>query len=365
MNNLARWPRSVLIAGHLCIDIFVPPTFVSEVLLSSTNGAIVSSVGLDLQPGGAVANVGLCLAGLGHSTVLLGLTGDDFLGIALQKMLERREMVTSAVQAVPAHQTSTTISLIDASSKKYFTLHNTAVNDVFSFSHFESLDLTDVGWLHFGYPALMSSILQNGMIELRHILTAAKSRNIITSLDLSRVPNGSNIVNFRSNLNPILPLVDILAPSVEDLLDVPGFFSEDIRAARSPSNSEIRSVAADFISKGVLIACIKLGGRGMFIMTSSDEQRMCAIGKCLGKNIKSWLNRQRWVPSRAMAVMNTVGAGDALIAGLISSLLHGMAFDQAVNYAQDVAASSLVENACHVGVSSVPMGSFAFYENSR
>src|SRR5260370_24592553 len=80
---MAEVATEVIVAGHICLDIF--PTFAADetgekVLMP---GKLVYVGPALLALGGAVANTGLALHRLGVATRLIGQVGDDLFGRAL------------------------------------------------------------------------------------------------------------------------------------------------------------------------------------------------------------------------------------------------------------------------------------------
>lgn len=324
----------------------------SGALTALTEEILPIDSGLDVQAGGAVANVGLTLAALGVETILVGLVGRDPLGELLASMLARKasRYVTVNVRALDGHATSTTLLLKDAATGCRFNIHCPGVNNAFSFEHVDQVDLSGVNWLHFGYPALMRSIMDDGMRGLRCIFQKARSQGALTSLDLSRMPVGFSSEGFYKQLRLQLPFVDLFAPSIGDLLDIHGVFSSDVHRTRYPSDNDIRWVADQFLSGGAALVCIKLGARGIYIAGSSDKARMQTMALRLGYDATPWLGLEHWQRSPPANSVEPTGAGDALIAGLICAIMRGASPGNAAEFAQHIATKSLAANGGHASV---------------
>ena len=80
-----------MVAGHVCVDLIPELEAVPEV----GPGELAEVGPLVAAPGGAVANTGSVLAGLGAQVAVAGDAGDDELGALLEGVLAARGLDTS------------------------------------------------------------------------------------------------------------------------------------------------------------------------------------------------------------------------------------------------------------------------------
>ncbi len=99
---MAEVATEVIVAGHICLDIF--PTFAADetgekVLMP---GKLVDVGPALLALGGAVANTGLALHRLGVATRLMGKVGDDLFGRAILDLVRSSgEALAQGMQVAP------------------------------------------------------------------------------------------------------------------------------------------------------------------------------------------------------------------------------------------------------------------------
>ena len=82
--------KRAVAAGHICIDItpLFPKGSAGEAGRILAPGRLVQMDGVDIHPGGAVANTGLAMKRLGVDVRLMGKIGKDELGALILKRLE-------------------------------------------------------------------------------------------------------------------------------------------------------------------------------------------------------------------------------------------------------------------------------------
>ena len=117
-------------------------------------------------------------------------------------------------------------------------------------------------------------------------------------------------------LRDTLPYVDVFLPSFEELLfmlrreqnDAPQKASPDGNVLNGLTPELLSSLGGQLIDMGVKMAVIKLGSRGLYLRTASEE-KIAAMGRCAPADLRAWANancgrpasRWRWLapPVRA------------------------------------------------------------------
>lgn len=251
----------VVVVGELLVDI-----------VSYPDGTSAEHVG------GSPANVALGLARLDHDTHLACLVGTDSRGVRCAEHVESGGVHLLPGSVTDAHPTSTALATIDDAG---------AASYVFD--------------LHWDLPAVA---LPDGTAHLH-------TGSIATTLtpgdaqvtDAVRRVRESGTVSYDPNVRPtIMGAVDAVRPRVEELVALADVVkcSEDDLVWLYPDLTP-SAVMARWAELGAPLSVVTLGGDGVTWRTASgDEGR---------------------APARVDDVVDTVGAGDSFMAGLVSGLL--------------------------------------------
>ncbi|MDY6868168.1 MAG: carbohydrate kinase family protein [Chloroflexota bacterium] len=312
-------------------------------------GRAIQAKAATLSTGGAVSNTGLALHKLGVPVRLIGKIGDDLFGRAIQEILgDVAPRLVSDLAVDPSGETSYTIILNPPGFDRTF-IHSQGVNNTFYASDLPRATLEKADLFHFGYPSLMRSIYRGGGGELVMILRRARRAGLTTSLDFSlpdpTSPAGE--VDWPELLANVLPFVDLFLPSVAELIfllrreefdrisrDQEAIF---IEAATPELLEELSSVVMDY---GVKVVMVKCGERGIYLRTA-EESSWRKGGRGLDGLDATWHERQLWVSAFKVNLQGTTGAGDAAIAGFLSTILQGKAPEDALIMAAAAGACSV------------------------
>ncbi len=251
----------VVVVGELLVDI-----------VSHPDGRTAEHVG------GSPANVAVGLARLGHDTHFATLVGEDERGERCVEHVEAGGVHLLAGSRSAAHPTSTALATLDGSgaASYVFDLH---------------WDLPPValpagtGHLHTGSIA---TTLTPGDAEVTAAVQRAREHGT---------------VSYDPNVRPtIMGGPEAVRPRVEELValsDVVKCSEDDVAwlyPRRSPSD-----VMAHWATLGAALTVVTLGGDGVVWRAASGEEGTA--------------------PARIKDVVDTVGAGDSFMAGLVSGLL--------------------------------------------
>jgi sugar/nucleoside kinase (ribokinase family) len=320
--------HSVLVAGHLCIDITPKLTGVPGLV----PGQLYEIGSAQLTLGGCVANTGLALAAAGVPTRVCGRVGNDPLGEIVRRLLAELGVDLRDVTTTAGAATSYTIVLQPPDHDRTF-WHHSGVNASFTG---REVNLDGVAILHLGYPPLLPALLADDAVPLLNLLTEARSRQITTSLDLAVVDPRSRAaeVDWRGIFARIMPYVDIATPSIDDLTSALGI-------TRAPDDDLVEECARRLIEEGCAVATVSAGARGAFAV-SAGADRLAAAGSALSPVGSAWSSTAEWVPAVTPSrVFNTTGAGDAATAGLLYGLAQGTGIRRAARLAARFAAANI------------------------
>ncbi len=312
-------------------------------------GRAIQAKAATLSTGGAVSNTGLALHTLGVPVRLIGKIGDDLFGRAIQEILgDVAPRLVSDLAVDPSGKTSYTIVLNPPGFDRTF-IHSQGVNNTFYASDLPRATLEKADLFHFGYPSLMRSIYRGGGGELVMILQRARRAGLTTSLDFSlpdpTSPAGE--VDWPELLANTLPLVDLFLPSAAELIFLLQREEFD-RINRDPDTSFIEAATPGLLAElgsivlehGVKAVMVKCGERGIYLRTA-DESSWRKGGRGLEGLDSKWHQRELWASAFKADVRGTTGAGDAAIAGFLSTLLQGKAPEEALIMAAAAGACSV------------------------
>ncbi len=255
----SRADQLTLVIGEALVDIVVAP-----------DGSSAEHVG------GSPANVALGLARLGHRVELATHIGPDVRGDHVRDHLER-DQVQLREGSVAAERTPTATATLDARGVATYTFD-------LSWDLPESLGPGDASHLHIGSIA---TALLPGADQVRRIIGLARDHATISYDPNLRPALLRDAHHERPGIEQLVALSDLVKASDEDI------------AWLYPGDS-VDEVLARWSGLGPSMTVITLGG---------DGARALVGGAFVS------------VPPRVVDVVDTVGAGDAFMAGLISGLL--------------------------------------------
>jgi sugar/nucleoside kinase (ribokinase family) len=321
--------RRALVAGHVCVDLTPRLAAVPR----SAPGELEQIGPLHVSAGGCVSNTGGALAALGAPVQVVGDAGADALGPTLVALLAARGVGTDRIRLLPGRSTSYTIVVQPAGRDRSF-WHHVGANTEFDGT---AIDMVGADLLHVGYPSLLPALAADEGAGLLALLVRARAAGLTTSLDLAVLDPNSPAAgeNWPALLERVLPHVDVLTPSVDDLRSVGGPI-----AGTAPGDL---GVARTLVDMGVAVAMVTGGSTGARLCTAGPD-RLAAAGAVLAD---ADVPRGRWSDCDLVAaapdepVRTTVGAGDAATAGLLFGLLSGLSAEPSLDLAMRTAGCTL------------------------
>jgi sugar/nucleoside kinase (ribokinase family) len=235
-----------------------------------------------VSPGGCGSNVAVGLSALGVSTALVGWIGTDTAAGMITHTWDLVGLDYHYVHQDAELQTAVSVGLIDKQCQPRF-IHTPGANSLLTADDLKVSELSKQGVRaihvagYFVLPGLLNDHLQEPLCE-------AKSRGILTSLDVVRSPN----MDQPQFLWPLMPYLDI-------------FLCNAYEASHLSEENDPVEAARKLRSYGVDIVIVKLGAEGCWIEGAGISQQ---------------------VPGLPVEIVDTTGAGDAFAAGLIASLLN-------------------------------------------
>jgi sugar/nucleoside kinase (ribokinase family) len=226
--------------------------------------------------------------------------------------------------------TSYTIVLSPPGVDRFF-LHHTGANSTFCAGDVPLDRLDGARFFHFGYPPLMRRMYLEGGAEMAALLRQVKERGLFTSLDMAKpdVASEGGQVDWPAWLARVLPLVDLFAPSLDEMLLMVG------RTEEGEDPSLYGALAGELLQMGAAMVALKLGDRGLYLRTTRDAGRLSPWVSA------AWVGRELLAPCFEVEVVGTTGAGDCTLAGLLVGLSQGASPEETVTLATAVGAFSV------------------------
>jgi sugar/nucleoside kinase (ribokinase family) len=280
--------------------------------------------------GGGPYNVLKDLARLGAPFPLagIGLVGDDADGRAILDDCRESGIDASRLRAAKGLRTSyTDVIAVQGSARRTF-FHARGANAGLGPEHF---DFTGVNAriFYLGYLLLLDRLDSpgaDGAPEALGVLRRARDAGMVTALDCV----SASAVHFKATVAPVLPAVDVL-------------FANDYEAEQITGVGVGRGAALDRRAvEAAARALVGLGVRRWAVIHFPEGA--CALS---GAGELVWQPAVRLAPS---LIAGTVGAGDALAAGVLLGLHEGWAMERSLELGACAAAASLMEPTCSGGV---------------
>lgn len=258
-------------------------------------------------PGGAPANVAVAVSRLGGESGFFGRVGQDPLGRFIKQVLTDEDVDTQAMQLDGQQRTSTVIVDLDDNGERSFTFMVKPSADQF-------LQQTDIPvftknqWLHFCSIALANEPSRSN-----------------TLLAMQQIKKAGGFVSFDPNLrHEVWPNQNEIKPIVLQavaLADVVKFSDDELLYLTETDNLDdgLKAIK-QYTNKLVLIT---QGAKGALVITQGKQQL---------------------ITGKAIEPVDTTGAGDAFVGGLLAYLAQSEQWDdidhiyQAVRWANSCGA---------------------------
>lgn len=300
-------PLDVVSIGDLMLDFTVAGV--------SEDGKML----FERNPGGAPANVAAQVAALGGASAFMGAVGEDEHGRYLIDSMERKGVCTEGIIRVKEQATRLTFVYLNSDHDRYFSSYKSPRADLLLRTEnvrYDLLDRTKV--IHLA----SSAVLEKPIAETaKNIILYAKSRKKLISYD----PNWNVVFGFnrtmRQKMMHTIDLSDIVKISKEEY----EFFYPDL---------PMEEGARRLISEGRKLVAVTMGRDGCYYAAEHSEG---------------------WLPTYAVEVKDTTGAGDSFMGGLLYQICRS---EKSVEKMSGDEIRNMIAFACACGaVSSTKRGS--------
>lgn len=275
----------------LCVGLALGNVVVRPVPKQFKDGDTVQVDEIAMMCGGDAFNQASVLSALGHRTALISKVADDTAGNMVLDLMGRRQVDTSMVAMDTEMGTSSCIVMVGEDRQRNFLTYKGCLRTFgkrdIEFGVVEQARVVSIGGL-FALPGFD----QEASIEL---FKEARRANAVTVADTKYDAFHIGLAGIKD----LLHYTDYFFPSYEE-------------AAYLSGGSDPGEIAGFFADRGARHVGIKLGGDGCYLRTEGFSGI---------------------IPAFRSRVLDTTGAGDNFMAGLIHGILKGWELKDSVLYA--------------------------------
>jgi len=281
----------------VCLGQFTADVVVTPVKSLPEKGKAIFVDNISLHNGGCACNTAVALGKLGINTAVIGKVGCDAFGDFLIKVMNEANLDTSAIVRDSSVNTSSTAVLVGPDGERSF-LHYSGGNAKMSEDDVDYDVIKAAKILHVAAAFLVPGLDGKPMAR---VLARAREMGVTTSLDTAWDAEG----RWMKLVEPCLRHVDIFVPSIEEAQMLTG-------------KQQAPEIAKVLLGYGIDTLVMKLGADGCYARTSSNELSVPAF--------------------KVEKVVDTLGAGDAFVAGFLAGMVNGWELEKACRFANAVGA---------------------------
>ena len=292
--------RDVLVAGEALID-FIP----------QQTGPLSTVDTFSRRAGGAPANVAVGLAHLDETPDFWTRVGDDAFGDYLLRVLGDAGLDDTYLDVDSEAKTGLAFVSLGEAAEREFSFHRHESADTrLQPGRIDDAALAGVEWVHVGGVTLADEPARAATLDL---VDRAQEAGATVSFDPNARPELWTDFSFAETLAEVLERVDVLKATPDDLAEA------GIDAGAPEETAET------LLDRGPHTVFLTLGGAGSVAAATADAP---------------WTDGATTAVHSGYTVdpVDTTGAGDAFTAGVVAALVDGAALDEALGFANAVAA---------------------------
>lgn len=264
-------------------------TCLGELLIDFTSlepgASLIETRGFEKHAGGAPANVAVGVCRLGGTAAFLGMVGNDEFGRYLAQMLVDRDVIIHGLRySDEAHTTLAFVAIGEEGEREFIFYRNPGADMLYGPGDLDEAIIADGRILHHGSISFISE--PNREATLRAIDLARTDNRLISYDPNLRLNLWDDAMTAHAGILLGLPSADIVKVSEEELQFI---------TTQMDLETGMRALRA----QGVPVVIVTLGEAG------------CAY---------AWGDMMGRVPGRETTPVDTTGAGDAFVAGVLSRL---------------------------------------------
>ncbi|MFN3652373.1 MAG: PfkB family carbohydrate kinase [Armatimonadota bacterium] len=259
----------------------------TDFVADAADVSLIDCPGFRKAPGGAPANVAAGLARLGIDTAFLGKVGNDPFGRFLARSYAEAGVDTRFMQFDPEHRTGLAfVSLLASGERDFVFFRNPSADMLYRAEEVPDAALEGCRAYHYGSISLIQEPSRSATLET---LRRARERGALISYDPNlRAPLWPDLKAARREILAALPPADVVKVSEEEAEFLFGPAPVDAHLDR-------------LLEAGPRLAAITRGSAGSVLATRTARAE---------------------VPGFAVTAVDSTGAGDGFVAGLLAGLLR-------------------------------------------
>ncbi|TYS59732.1 aminoimidazole riboside kinase [Sutcliffiella horikoshii] len=239
------------------------------------------NISFQKSPGGAPANVAVGVARLEAKSTFIGKVGNDVLGRFLKNTLEDYGVNTSSMLLTDDIRTGVVFVTLENGERSFDFYINPSADRFLTEEEIDEKLFDENKILHFGSISLTSEPTRSATIKA---VKLAKEKGLTVSYDPNlRLGLWDSEVAAKEQIISMLPYADILKISEEELEFMTG-------------EKNIEKGADKLAKYDIPLLLVTLGSEGSYVFTHEGHQH---------------------VPARKVTTVDTTGAGDAFVSGIL------------------------------------------------
>lgn len=239
------------------------------------------------NPGGAPANVLAALAKLGKKTAFIGKVGQDAFGFYLQKELEAQQIDTRGLILSDEVNTTLAFVMLSESGERSFTFNRKPGADRMMNAHeIDKSIISNAKIFHFGSVSLTHDPARTATYEA--VMIAKKSGSLISYDPNLRIDLWQDSEEAKEQILGMMSYADILKISEEELQFLTGTTVLEVGTEQL------------YTLYGNVLILVTLGDKGCFYRKG---------------------NTTEYIPGFRVKTLDTTGAGDAFLGGILYQVL--------------------------------------------
>lgn len=262
------------------------------------------------RPGGAPANVAVGLSTLEETPLFWTRVGSDPFGKFLEETLTNHGLSERFIERDPEAKTTLAFVTHDEHADREFSFYRDGTADTrMKPGTIDDDLLARISWVHLGGVTLASDPSRTATLDLAR---RAREQNCIVSFDPNARPELWKNGAYEPLITEILPLIDVFKATPEDL------------AAAGIEREDSTALARAVCDHGPHTTLLTFGGAGSLAVATESAP---------------WTGETSH-PGYQVDSIDTTGAGDAFTAGAIAALSGGESIEEALSFANAVAATT-------------------------
>lgn len=251
--------------------------------------------------GGAPANVAAALARAGVSSGFIGKVGADSFGDFLVDTLQEQGVdISNLIRSRDAMTTLAFVSLTREGERDFAFYRKPGADMLLKVEELDLAYLKTAAIFHFGTISLTDEPVRS---TTYYLLEEAKKNDILISFDPNiRLPLWNNqLGRLQAQFEKALPYVDLLKLNYEELLQLSDYdFNSEKPEIEEVTDEFLQEICRSFLDHGPGFIVITAGSVGSYFVNKDEVI---------------------FAPSRPIKAVDTTGAGDAFMAGLLAGII--------------------------------------------